>query len=51
MFESPVSGAPGDFSIGAFSPEEPWTVDPDHLTWQRDLDALRSRTRARYLAC
>jgi ubiquinone biosynthesis protein len=41
-----VSGAPGDFSVGAFSPEEPWTVDPDHLTWRHDLDSLRRDTRA-----
>jgi ubiquinone biosynthesis protein len=37
---------PGDSSIGAFSPEEPWTVDPSSLSWRRDLGFLRSAVRA-----
>jgi ubiquinone biosynthesis protein len=42
----PVSTGPGDSSVGAFSPEEPWTVVPERLTWNRGLDAVRSATAA-----
>jgi len=41
-----TKSVPGDYSIGAFSPEEPWTVDLSEFTWRRDLVSLRASTRA-----
>ncbi len=46
MDERPVSRAPGDSEVGAFSAEEPWTVEPDKLVWKQGLDALRKATHA-----
>jgi ubiquinone biosynthesis protein len=46
MQKGPGNAAPGDSSIGAFSPEEPWTVDLAQISWRRDLGLLREATRA-----
>jgi len=32
--------------VGSFSPEEPWTVDLDRITWRNNLGALRKATHA-----
>ncbi|MDP9072288.1 MAG: AarF/UbiB family protein [Actinomycetota bacterium] len=41
-----TTAAPNDLEVGAFSDHPPWLVDPARLPWRRDLDRLRSRTRA-----
>ena len=41
-----MTGSPPDLSIGAFSSEAPWLVDPDAMAWRVGVDALRSATRA-----
>jgi ubiquinone biosynthesis protein len=33
-----------DLAIGAFTPEAPWIIDPDELTWRRGIDRVRRRT-------
>jgi ubiquinone biosynthesis protein len=43
--ESPAPAPAPDLSIGAFTPEAPWIVDPDELTWRRGIDRVRQRTR------
>jgi hypothetical protein len=30
-----------DLAIGSFTDCGPWVVDPDAMTWRRDLDRLR----------
>jgi len=35
-----------DLAVGAFTDHGPWIVDPTQLTWRRDIDRLRRRTRA-----
>jgi ubiquinone biosynthesis protein len=35
-----------DLDIGSFSDDPPWLLDPDALTWRRDLDPVRAATRA-----
>ncbi len=35
-----------DLHLGAFSEHGPWVIEPDRLTWRRDLDRERARTRA-----
>jgi ubiquinone biosynthesis protein len=35
-----------DLDIGSFSDDPPWLVDPDQLTWRRDLERVRTATRA-----
>ncbi|HVF31451.1 MAG TPA: AarF/UbiB family protein [Acidimicrobiales bacterium] len=35
-----------DLSIGAFTDEGPWLVEPDALPWRKGLDRVRARTRA-----
>jgi ubiquinone biosynthesis protein len=37
---------PSDLSIGAFSDDAPWIVNPDELVWRKGLDAVRARTKA-----
>lgn len=38
------AGQPVDLSIGAFSDDPPWLVEPEHLDWSADLDLLRWHT-------
>ena len=45
---APPSGAPGapaDLSIGCFSDQAPWIVDPDHMPWREVVDEIRWLTR------
>ena len=35
-----------DLSIGAFTDQGPWVVDPARLSWSHGIDAIRARTRA-----
>ena len=42
----PPPGRPADLAIGAFTDDAPWEVDPDSMTWRRDVDRLRQRTQA-----
>jgi ubiquinone biosynthesis protein len=42
----PAISARGDLSIGAFSNNPPWQVEPDHLVWRDGIDELRRRTSA-----
>ena len=35
-----------DLSVGAFTSDGPWTVDPAAMSWRRGIDGLRERTRA-----
>ena len=37
---------PADHSVGGFSSEPPWLIDPEKLTWRVGCDALRERTAA-----
>ncbi|HYA69331.1 MAG TPA: hypothetical protein VED63_11415, partial [Acidimicrobiales bacterium] len=37
---------PADHTIGSFSSDPPWIIDPDHLTWSSGIDSLRARMRA-----
>jgi len=37
---------PPDLTVGAFSSDPPWIVEPERFTWRRDVDDLRARTRA-----
>jgi len=34
-----------DLALGAFTDEGPWVVEPDALTWRRDVDRLRAQAR------
>jgi ubiquinone biosynthesis protein len=43
---SPPPPPPADLSVGAFSSHPPWLVDPDDLSWNAGIDALRTRTNA-----
>jgi ubiquinone biosynthesis protein len=40
-----LSVSPRDSSVGAFSPEAPWLVDLEQLTWRRNLASVRRATR------
>ena len=40
-----VTRAP-DLDIGSFTDVGPWVVDPDAMTWRRDVDRLREHARA-----
>src|SRR5438128_12466602 len=46
--DPPAAEAPtvADLSIGAFSDVPPWLIDPDHASWRRGIDRLRSATAA-----
>jgi ubiquinone biosynthesis protein len=35
-----------DLTIGAFTDEGPWVVEPDQLPWRKGLDKVRAKTRA-----
>jgi ubiquinone biosynthesis protein len=35
-----------DLSIGGFTEEGPWIVDPEAMTWRHDVDRLRDQARA-----
>jgi ubiquinone biosynthesis protein len=37
---------PADLAFGAFTDDGPWVLEPGHLTWRRDMQRLRARTRA-----
>ncbi len=37
---------PADLAYYSFSESPPWVVDPDDLTWRRDVEAIRARVRA-----
>ena len=37
---------PADLSVGGFSSEPPWLIDPDKLTWRVGCDRLREQTAA-----
>ncbi len=41
-----LSVPPTDLSVGAFSADPPWLVDPDALTWRVGSDARRAATQA-----
>jgi ubiquinone biosynthesis protein len=41
-----TDASPADLSIGTFSDDPPWLVDPDLITWRVGLDRVRARTRA-----
>ena len=43
--DDPPTTEASDLAIGAFTPEGPWVVEPEHLRWRRDLDRVRQRTR------
>ena len=42
---SKTNGDPADLHRFAFSESAPWIVEPDRLTWHRDLAELRRRTQ------
>ncbi|MCD9625000.1 ABC1 kinase family protein [Rhabdothermincola salaria] len=42
----PEDDAPNDLSIGAFSDDPPWLVDPEVMPWREAVDAVRWVTRA-----
>jgi len=44
--DGPARPGEDDFSIGAFSPERPWVVDPDRLSWRTGLGTVRANTAA-----
>src|SRR5258708_4473116 len=39
---------PSDLAIGSFTDHGPWVVEPDAMTWRRDVDRLRAQARAEY---
>ena len=41
-----LSVPPADLSVGAFSADPPWLVDPDALTWRSGADGRRAATQA-----
>ncbi|MGP8162759.1 MAG: ABC1 kinase family protein [Acidimicrobiales bacterium] len=41
-----ASPPPGDLSVGAFSDDPPWLVEPEDLPWRIGLDLVRAETRA-----
>ena len=44
-----VDGPPSpDLAIGSFTDHGPWVVDPEAMTWRRDVDRLRAEARAAY---
>jgi ubiquinone biosynthesis protein len=36
---------PPDHQHGVFTEHPPWLVDPDRMSWRRDIDAVRAATR------
>ncbi|MDA8392908.1 MAG: AarF/UbiB family protein [Actinomycetota bacterium] len=40
------AAAPADASVGAFSDDAPWLVQPDRMSWRAGVDTLRARSRA-----
>jgi ubiquinone biosynthesis protein len=41
-----TTAPPADLSIGTFSDDPPWLVEPGSITWRTGLDRVRARTRA-----
>ena len=41
-----MAPTPVDLTIGGFSSDPPWLVDPDHLEWRQGCEGLRARTAA-----
>ena len=35
-----------DLEYGSFSDRGPWVIEPDKLTWRRDVHRLRAEVRA-----
>jgi ubiquinone biosynthesis protein len=42
----PADAGPSDLTVGAFSSQPPWLVDPDDLSWAVGIDALRATVGA-----
>ncbi len=45
MVDRPVSP---DLAIGSFTDHGPWVVEPEAMTWRRDVDRRREQARAEY---
>src|SRR6266566_442297 len=45
MVDGPLSP---DLAIGSFTDHGPWVVEPESMTWRRDLEQLRENARAEY---
>jgi ubiquinone biosynthesis protein len=43
--DAAATTAPADLSVGTFSDQAPWLVEPERLRWTIGLDRLRARTR------
>jgi len=42
-----VDGPPfADLAIGSFTDHGPWVVEPESMTWRRDIERLREVARA-----
>src|SRR4051812_42539728 len=35
-----------DLALGAFTDDGPWDVEPESMTWRKDVDRLRTRAAA-----
>ncbi len=45
MSDGRVAG-PADLSVGAFSEDGPWSIDPERVAWRHGLDEVRRSARA-----
>ena len=45
MSSPPAVLEPGDLSLGAFSADPPWLIEPSAITWRRAVPAQRARIR------
>src|ERR1700681_1935297 len=41
-------GLSADLAIGSFTDHGPWVVEPEAMTWRRDVDRWREQARAEY---